>query len=198
MIDRLLGLTGLIGSGKSMVASGFARLGLPVYDSDRRAKELMVRGGECADSIIEIFGTQAYVDGVLNRQFIASKIFNDSHLRACLESIIHPAVERDIEHWRAANDGEWGVVESAILIPSGINRLMDAVVVVNAPTAVRLARVMARDGAQRNEVERRMAAQMDQNELNHYAHWCIENNGKEELTDKIALIYEKMTNFANQ
>ncbi|MEG0602439.1 MAG: dephospho-CoA kinase [Mucinivorans sp.] len=196
MIRYLLGLTGLIGSGKSSVAARFALLGLPVYDCDRRAKELMNTNQELRAQIVALFGADIYIEGELDRARMASIIFRSPDLRAALERVVHPAVGRDIELWRTTIDARWGVVESAILVSAGIARAMAAVLVVTAPSEVRLARVMARDSMGPEQVRERMAAQLSELELQRVATWCLANDQNQELDNKVARIYEKMTNFA--
>src|SRR5689334_2184270 len=97
---KLIGLTGGIGSGKSTVAGLFRTLGIPVYDSDDRAKQLMNENDNVREQIIQLFGTDAYVDGTgLNRAWLASIVFKDPSSLKQLNAIVHPAVYNDLKRW---------------------------------------------------------------------------------------------------
>src|SRR5688572_19448536 len=99
----LIGLTGGIGSGKSTVAGMFRTLGIPVYESDSRAKFLMERDTEVKAMIKQLLGDEAYLaDQSLNRSWIASKVFNDQQKLDLLNSIVHPAVFDDLKEWANA------------------------------------------------------------------------------------------------
>ncbi len=198
-----IGVTGGIGSGKSTVCAIFAGLGIPVYNSDARARELMEGSGERGDggklksAITALLGKEAYGGGTLDRAFIAGKVFNDRTLLASLNAIVHPAVAEDFEAWAAKMEateatwvetaemetGEVGapppfvVLESAILFESGFDRLVDKVVTVSAPEAVRLKRIVGRDGCSREAAMARMVAQMTDAEREARADHVIYNGG---------------------
>src|SRR4030095_12414619 len=116
---NLIGLTGGIGSGKSTVASIFTTLGIPVYDSDFRAKYLMNSEGDLREQIINLFGKEAYsTDNELNRHYIASIVFSDPTQLEQLNAIVHPAVYKDLLHWSTEHDhaaAPYLIQESAIL-----------------------------------------------------------------------------------
>lgn len=174
-----VGVTGGIGSGKSRVCAFFAALGIPVYDSDRRAKELMDGDGKLRNSIIALFGDSAYGrDGRLDRRFIAGKVFNDRMLLASLNGIVHPAVAEDFEAWAMSqNDHHYVILESAILFESGFDRFVDKIITVSAPKDLRIEWVMDRDGASRRQVVERMANQMGDEEREGRADYIIHNDG---------------------
>ncbi len=153
-----VGVTGGIGSGKSTVCKLFAGLGVPVYDSDSRAREIMNGdGGQGEDlvmaaggvrrAVVELLGEEAYRNGVLDAGFVAAKVFSDKMLLASLNAIVHPAVALDFEAWALSfADRPYVVLESAILFESGFDRFVDRIVTVSAPVEVRVERVMKRDG----------------------------------------------------
>ncbi len=170
-----VGVTGGIGSGKSTVCEIFALLGVPVYDSDRRARELM-QEGELRQQIEALFGTS-------DRSYIAAKVFEDKSLLASLEALVHPVVAKDFEAWtqkqaRRQETTSYAVLESAILFESGFNKLMDRVITVSAPIETRLERIVTRSGAlTREQARQRMAAQMTDSERETKADYVIDNCG---------------------
>lgn len=193
-----VGLTGLIGAGKSTVGEVFIGLGVPLYDCDSRAKELMK--SDLRAQIIALFGDQSYTDhGQLNRAYLAEKVFADSAQLKRLESVVHPAVEADLLRWidqqRAA---QYVVVESAILIGNTIERLVDHLVVVSADCEVIIARVMRRDGASREQVERRLAAQMPAQLIIDRADSIIYTSEQEPIIPKVVAVNEKLLTLSLQ
>lgn len=183
-----VGLTGGIGSGKSTVAAVFEKLGVPVYYSDARAKELM-----CSDilrtQIVEVFSEQVYnEDGMLNRAVMAEQVFGHPERLAQLNAIVHPAVERDFLSWASAQDAPYVIQEAAILIESGAHRQMDQIVVVKAPLETRIKRVVKRDGASEEQVLHRIKAQILEEEREKYANYTILADGKEMLLPQIIKI----------
>ena len=115
-----VGITGGIGSGKSTVSRILAECGVAVYTSDDRAKELMASSPELRTKIISSFGEEAYVDGALNREYLAKSIFTNPEALATLNSIVHPAVMDDFDRWAEQQEGNYVVLESAILFEAGL------------------------------------------------------------------------------
>jgi dephospho-CoA kinase len=174
-----VGVTGGIGSGKSTVCGVLAAMGVPVYESDSRARELMTGDGAVRRAIVELLGAEAYRGDVLDRGYVAAKVFSDRMLLASLNAIVHPAVALDFEAWALAfADRPYVVMESAILFESGFDRFVDRVVTVSAPEAVRLERACARcEGLSREEMLRRMAAQLTDADREGRADHIIDNSG---------------------
>ena len=156
---QIVGITGGIGSGKSTIAQELAKRGFTVYDCDREAKRIIVEDAEVRQAIVGLFGENAYVDGRYNTAYVAQRVFEDGALREQLNAIVHPAVEQDIRVKQP------DFVESAILYESGLDKLCERVIVVEAPDEVRIARTIARDYAGEfsedniNKVRARMRAQ---------------------------------------
>jgi dephospho-CoA kinase len=174
---KKIGVTGGIGSGKSLVCELFASLGAPVYFSDSRAKELMDGGGRLQEDIISLLGTEAYRDNRLNHTFIAGKIFNDRMLLSSLNAIVHPAVAQDFDAWAMSKtDHPYVLLESAILFESGFNRFLDKIITVSAPVEVRIQRVVSRDGTSRQEAMERIANQLTDEAREERADYIIHNN----------------------
>jgi dephospho-CoA kinase len=144
-----IGITGGIGSGKSIVARVFAALGVPVYDSDSRAKHVMAHDLVLRAQLQEAFGAEAYdAAGQLNRPYLARVAFNDATQLARLNGLVHPRVGEDFATWsavQAAAGQPYILKEAALLYESGAYKGLDAIITVFAPAEVRVARVLRRD-----------------------------------------------------
>lgn len=142
-----IGITGGIGSGKSLVCKIFQQLGVPVYDADRHAKALMTTDGILISQIKKEFGDLSYhPDGNLNRAWLASHVFSDEGKLEKLNSLVHPRVAADYDKWVTHHAHEPYVIkEAALLFESGSFRLLDKIVVVSAPEGTRQKRVLKRD-----------------------------------------------------
>lgn len=142
-----IGVTGGIGSGKSLVCKIFARLGVSVYDADSHAKGLMTTDGILVSQIKKEFGDLSYhPDGSLNRSYLAENVFlNEDKLRR-LNRLVHPRVAVDYEKWLSSRSKEVYVLkEAALLFESGSYRTLDKTIVVTAPEPLRRKRVLLRD-----------------------------------------------------
>jgi dephospho-CoA kinase len=156
----IIGITGGIGGGKSTVSDMLKVRGYRIYNTDREARRLQNTDPEIRRAIEEVFSKEAYVDDTLNTPYISSIVFAHPDKLKVINEIVHPAVIKDIEH---VADGlqphEILFVESALLYESGLNRLTDKIIVVTAPEDLRISRVMSRDGANREQVQARIANQ---------------------------------------
>jgi dephospho-CoA kinase len=147
-----IGITGGIGSGKSIVCKIFAVLGVPIYDADSRAKAVMTTDGILISAIQKEFGTLSYKDdGLLNREYLAKEVFGSEEKLKRLNSLVHPRVAADYSDWLSRQVSKPYVIkEAALLYESGSYKASDKVIVVRAPEAIRIARVQKRD-PHRNE-----------------------------------------------
>ena len=196
---RILGLTGGIGAGKSFVGQMLVQSGLPLMDSDAVARRAYTDSEQVRQQVIALLGAEVYdAEGKPRYDDIARKVFAPSDegrsLLHDLEQIIHPYVSDRLETWareQQAPEG-WVVLESAILWQSGFYRLCDAVVVVTAPEAVRVARVQERDGASLEQVQARIDRQANYSLASlQQAHpelplYQIQNDGVQELEGQVA------------
>lgn len=144
-----IGITGGIGSGKSVVSRVFGLLGIPVYDSDQRARWAMEHDALLREQLLAAFGPGAYTqEGQLNRSALARTVFNDPAQLARLNALVHPRVADDFARWAAAQQAAgapYVLKEAALLFESGAYKTLDRVITVAAPLAVREARVLRRD-----------------------------------------------------
>lgn len=157
-----VGLTGGIGSGKTIVGEFFKSIGVPVYNSDMAAKHLAVESVVIREALVSRFGGDVYLpDGSQNRRLLADIIFNDKDALEFVNSIYHPVVAEHFEAWvRMQIDAPYVVKEAAILFESGAYRQMDKTVLVVAPLELRIDRVSRRDGCVRELVLSRIKSQM--------------------------------------
>lgn len=195
-----LGITGGIGSGKTTVCKIFETLGIPVYYADDRAKYLMSHDPKLIAGIIELFGSEAFLEPqVLNRAHIAQVAFNDKAKLNQLNALVHPAVAQDGLNWQAAQQNvPYTLKEAALLFESGSYRTLDKIIVVAAPLELRIQRVMARDGAKREEVEARISKQMPEAEKVSLADFVVNNDGVHALIPQVMTIHTKIKLLENK
>jgi dephospho-CoA kinase len=197
----LVGVTGSIGSGKSSVCREFEALGRTVIAADRIARELTERDPRVREAIRKKFGDPIYApDGPLRRQALAAIVFADAAKRRALNAIVHPpvfeAIEAAITALPAPSRSPYVIIEAALIFESGMDKRLAATVVVRADDEVRIARVMRRDGLEREDVLARMKAQMSADAKAQRADFVIDNNrGEEELAPKVAFIDRILTHM---
>ncbi|MEN8230390.1 MAG: dephospho-CoA kinase [Bacteroidota bacterium] len=188
-----VGITGGIGSGKTLVCSIFEKLGIPVYYADSEAKRLMNSDQELVRHIVKLFGEDAYNGASLNREFLSEMVFGNPELLAKLNSTVHPAVRKDFVLWvESQRDAPYVLEEAAILFESGADRYLDRSVLVYAPEAMRIRRVMQRDGLDEERVRRRMIHQMDETAKMKLADHIIYNDETELLLPQIIALHKKL------
>ena len=187
-----VGLTGGIGSGKSKVAEFLRDREVAIYDSDSRAKELMMSNEELREALIAEFGQECYTADGINRAWLAQRVFNNEAELARLNAIVHPAVMRDFAEWAEVQEGNYVVLESAILLEAGLESHVDVVVAVMAPKELRLERAMLRDGAKREQIEERMRNQMSDEERTDRAKYAIVNIDLEELEEDVEQLHRRL------
>ena len=170
-----IGITGGIGSGKSTVCRLLADMGVPVYDSDARAKVLMNDSEALRTALIEAFGEECYNAEGLNRPYLASRVFGDAEALAQLNAIVHPAVREDFRAWADVQSSRYVVLESAILFEAGFENEVDTTLAVLAPLEERVRRTAERDGVDRESVLKRIAHQINDEELHRRANRTLVN-----------------------
>jgi dephospho-CoA kinase len=179
---RVVGLTGGIASGKSTFADALRARGVPVVDADALAREAVAPGTPALAAIARVFGADVVGEGgALDRRRLADVVFGDAEARRRLEAIVHPAVRAAMaEETRrlAAAGHDLAFYDTPLLYEVGLDRLLDAVVVVWAPAAVQRARLTARDGLAPTEAEARIAAQLPIDEKADRADFVVENVGE--------------------
>ena len=194
-----VGITGGIGSGKSYVGRMFATLGVPIYIADIEAKRLMYRDKALKAAIKALLGSAAYhPNGRIDRAYIASQIFGDKALLAQINALVHPAVAQDFARWAEHQDGPYVLEESAILFENGIHMYFDATLLITAPEALRISRVMKRDGATSSKVKARMAHQWPDEKKKALATFVIHNDEFSDLDSQVKETHHAILKLAKK
>ena len=182
-----IGITGGMGSGKSIVAALLTVYGIPVYDADSESKRLLLTSPTIRRGLTDLLGADIYSpDGTtLRRARMASLIFADPNLLARVNAIIHPEVGRDFDAWRARLTTSVCAMESAILFESGFDRRADLRLMVYAPEAIRLQRVMARGNATEAAARQRMQRQWPDERKIALSDAVITNDGRAALIPQV-------------
>lgn len=187
-----IGITGGIGVGKSVVTRIFKVLGIPTYDADKEAKDIMVKSDAVRQALIKTFGEETYFpDLTLNRAWLAKKVFSDAKELAKLNAIVHPAVIKDAEDWAEAQTSLYSVKEAALLFESGSYKSLDYTILVTSPEALRIERVMKRDQVTEEEVRGRMAKQMPESEKEKLADFIVYNDDEHSLIEQVMKLHEQ-------
>jgi dephospho-CoA kinase len=181
----IVGLTGGIGSGKTTVAKFFKELGVPVYNSDKQARKLMKNSKKLKKAITDLLGENAYKGKKLNKKYISDKIFNDSSLLTQLNAIVHPAVRKHFLSWVEKKKAPYVVQETALIFENKAQDFYDRIILVVAPEANRIQRVMERDGSTEQQVKDRLKNQLTDEEKLQGAHFVIENTTLAETKEKV-------------
>jgi dephospho-CoA kinase len=177
-----VGLTGSIAVGKSFVAATLVDLGCHVLDADQTARKVVARGSVGLRAVVQAFGEEILrEDETLDRARLGQIVFADESKRALLNSILHPFIieeqDRQLERWEAEDPQGIGVVDAALMIESGGYLRFDKIIVVYCRPEVQLQRLMARSGWTPTEAERRINAQMPQEQKKRYADFLIDSSG---------------------
>ena len=188
-----IGVTGSIGSGKSVVARLLQLMGVPVYDCDSKAKQLMCINEGVHKALVETVGEAVYNgDGTLNRAYLSSYMFGHPERVTSVNAIVHPAVRADFRQWAQQSKCPIVAVESAILYEAGMENDVDAVWLVQASEALRLQRAMLRDGTDETAIKRRMQSQMSEEELMYRANSIVYNDGEHSLIGQVWHLLQKI------
>lgn len=184
-----VGVTGGIGSGKTMVCKIFTALGVPVFNADEEARRLMETDKLLASSLRELLGDEAFDNGMPNRKIIASMIFGNPQLLARVNALVHPRVGELFHRWCQVHDRiPYAVHETALLFESGAQKLADRYVTVLAPDALRIHRTMQRSSMERIQVERIMRNQIPEARKAELSHHVIVNDDKTPLIPQVLLL----------
>ena len=185
---KRIGITGGIGAGKSLVAEIIKAMGYPVYNSDERAKELTDSNPKIKEGLIHLFGEEIYQNDKLNKFALAQAIFSDDSLREKVNALIHPIVREDFNLWALAQNNSLVFNESAILFETGSFKNFDAIILVYAPTDLRIKRIMKRDNCSENEVLKRMNSQFSDEEKYQLTEFRVLNDEQTPLLEQVEQI----------
>jgi dephospho-CoA kinase len=190
-----VGITGGIGSGKSLVCRIFSILGVPIYTSDERAKWLLAHDVSLKKQVIHAFGEKAYDQrGKPDRSYLANVIFNDEQSRQLLNKLVHPRVGEDYQNWRILHaDSPYTLKEAALLFETGSYRELDKMINISAPEALRIRRVLLRDKQRdRKQIEAIMKQQWSDKQREQMADFTISNDEKSLLIPKVLRLHQQL------
>lgn len=185
-----IGITGGIGSGKSVVASLLNLHGVPVYVADTESKILTDNSPLIREKLTALLGNDLYTEKGLDRKLLASHIFNNPDYLRQVNAIIHPEVDRHFAEWTQKQTAAICAIESAILFESGFDKVVDKSLMVYAPLELRIKRAMTRDSASREDIVRRIGNQLPDETKRDRSDFVIFNDGKQALlpqTEKLLL-----------
>ena len=186
----VVGLTGGIGSGKTTIAKWFQSQNIPVYIADKEAKALMNRSKVIKRKLTSLFGEDAYKEGKLNREYLASKIFNDRTLLSKMNAIVHPKIGSHFNRWLKKQDSPYVIKEAAIIFENNLEYQYDYIITVVADKDLRIERVMKRDNASKEKVESIISNQLSDEEKIKKSHFVINNNKLEEAKEQALSIHQ--------
>ena len=173
-----IGITGGIGSGKSIATRIFHTMGYPVFYSDNEAKKLMVHDESIKKEIVNIFGKKAYINNELNRKLLAEKVFKNPELKEKINQVIHPAVRQKFNEFEKSFDNKTPVFnEAAILFETGAYKNFKHIILVTADQEIRIERILKRDNTTTSEIKSRMMNQWSDEKKIPMADFVINNNG---------------------
>ncbi len=194
-----VGITGGIGSGKSLICKIFSVLGIPIYEADMRAKWLLSHDIILKKQVIRQFGKEAYKqDGGLDRALLAKLIFEHEEKRLQLNALVHPRVGEDFQEWAAAHrDSPYVLKEAALLFETNSYKQLDKVINVKAPKELRISRVLLRDTHRdRNQVEKIMEKQWTDTQREKLADFTINNNEKELVIPTVTKLHHQLMHLS--
>ena len=182
-MNPIIGLTGGIGSGKSLVAAHFAELGITVVNADTVAREVVAKGEPALDAIRTHFGEDIVLpNGELDRRKLRGIIFADAGEKKWLENLLHPIIRlRIIDQLHAATT-PYAILESPLLLETDQHLLVEKIIVVDVDEATQIARASIRDGSDITQIKHIIASQMPRTEKLQKADFVIDNSGNKEAT----------------
>jgi len=187
-----IGITGGIGAGKSTVAGIFKVLGVPVFDADATAKNILNTNPVLRDQIAATFGSESYKNGLLDKKYLATLVFNNPDELAKLNALVHPATIAAADKWASRFlDRPYIIKEAALLFEAGTNVGLDYIIGVTAPVELRIKRVMDRDQVSREEVLSRMQHQLDDTEKMKRCNFVIDNSDASLVIPQVLALHAK-------
>ena len=189
---KIVGLTGGIGSGKTTVAAMFANLGVPIYIADDEAKRLIKSSKVIKRKLLKLFGEKAYINGSLNKPFIANAIFNNKVLLEKMNAIIHPKVASHFNKWMRKQTAPYVIKEAAILFENNTYKSFDFIITVTAPKEIKIERLLKRDDTSLKKIDDIMKNQWTDEEKIKYSDFVIVNKSIENTEIQVAKIHAKI------
>ena len=191
----VVGLTGGIGSGKTTVLHFFEELGAKVFIADVEAKILMNTNEDLINDIKGLLGEEAYLNGELNKKYVAEKVFKDSKKLTLLNALVHPKVRNKFNKFKELNSSYLIIYEAAILFESGSNTLCDYIITVTSDLKSKIERITKRDGISEQEILNRMKHQYEDDFKIKKSNFVIQNNKLQYTRSQVNTIYNILKNI---
>lgn len=188
----LVGITGGIGTGKSTVAKIFATLGVPIYNADTATKKLINTNSQLINSITNHFGEAAYSRGLLNSKYIANIVFNNKTQLQVLNSIVHPYSIANATTWASQQTAPYCIKEAALLFETAAFHHVQYTIIVKAPLALRIQRVMQRDSLTAEDIQKKISTQMPEIIKQKLSDFIIINNEVELVIPQVLTLHNKL------
>jgi len=192
-----VGITGGIGSGKTLICQIFEKLGAPVFYADDEAKKILNHDKNVVAKVSNVFGADIYDENGINKAKLANVIFHNQEALDTINNIVHPEVKLRYKNWLSTLNTPYAIEEAAILVETGSYKELDYTVLVYAPKELRISRAISRDGKTRQEIEKRMKNQMPDEEKFHKVDEVIYNDNARMVIPQILGIHERLTNQKN-
>jgi len=193
-----VGLTGGIGSGKTVIAEIFSHFGIPIFNADFESKKILEADSEVRNQLTAWFGPDLYSENKLDRVKLAGYIFTDSVMLAKVNELVHPRVMKCFKSWCGKHtDTSYVIHEAAILFESGLYRHLDFTILVTAPEDIRMERIKRRDKSDEPSILKRMRNQWTDEEKLPLADYRIQNDGVSPILPQIAEIHSKLIGKQN-
>tara|TARA_B100001996_G_scaffold139875_1_gene106342 strand:- start:263 stop:841 length:579 start_codon:yes stop_codon:yes gene_type:complete len=189
---KKVAITGGIGTGKTTISNLFKKLGIPVFNSDEIAKELMSNDNTLKLEIVNAFGDESYINNELNRAYLSDVVFNDETLLDKINSIVHPHVSKEFKTWLLNQKSNYIIYESAIVFESNSEDFFDIIICVTASEEDVISRVMKRNNFSRDKVISIINNQLSEQIKINKADYIIENINKSDLTHRVLKIHNKI------
>lgn len=193
-----IGLTGGIGSGKTTVAKIFELLKVPIYYADDASKRLYHTNKKLMAGLKKHFGEDIYTNEELSRSKLAAIVFNDPEKLQLLNSLVHPVTIKDAEDWMQKQTSPYIIKEAALLFEAGSANGLDYIIGVSSPQALRIKRVVERDGLKEEDVISRMNRQMDEEKKMQLCDFVIHNDERELVIPQVLALHEKFLKMSKE
>lgn len=187
-----IGLTGVIGSGKTTAINYFKELQVPVYIADEKAKEIMQNHDNLKEKLKDILGNQAYENDKLNTGYISEKIFNDENLLLKINKLVHPVVKDDFHNWLCSLKSNYSVYESALIFENGDHKDFDIIICIKTPIEIIYERLKSKKNYNKKKIDLILNQQLPQHIKCQRSDYCINNLSIVNLKSEILKVHKKL------